>query len=327
VASGAIARVTAQAPVVVSALSARAGHVALLKSSDEAPSELYALEMGRLRKLTSHNDQWLSHVQLGAVEDVQFKSKDGTDIHGLIVKPPTYAPGQKYPLVLWIHGGPNTQDEHAFNLDGYRFAHQMFAAEGFAVLGVNYRGSAGRGAAYARAIFADWGHTEVEDLLSGAEYAVARGIAEPSKLFVGGWSYGGMLTDYTIASDGRFKAAISGAGCGNPIVMYGSDQFIYEYNQELGPPWENTAAWLRLAYPFFHADRIHTPTLFIGGARDFDVPIAGSEQMYQALRTLGVPTELVIYPDQYHVITRPSLIVDLIQRMTGWWARYLPSPR
>jgi dipeptidyl aminopeptidase/acylaminoacyl peptidase len=135
---------------------------------------LYAVEGTRLRKLTDHNAGWMSRVQLGAVEDVRFKSKDQTEIHGILVKPPKYVAGRTYPLVLWIHGGPNTQDEHAFHLDGYQFQ-QLFAAAGFVVLGVNYRGSSGRGANFARSIYADWGHREVEDVLSGVDYVASLG--------------------------------------------------------------------------------------------------------------------------------------------------------
>ena len=122
-----------------------------------------------------------------------------------------------------------------------------------------------------------------------------------------GWSYGGILTNYTIATDGRFKAAISGAGSSNQISMYGTDMYIQQYEQELGPPWKSQELWIKLSYPFFHADRIHTPTLFMGGEKDFNVPLLGSEQMYQALRSLGVDSQLVIYPGQFHGLTTPEL--------------------
>ena len=186
------------------------------------------------------------------------------------------------------------------------------------MLAVNYRGGTGRGARFAHAIAADWGHHEVEDLLAGVDWAVSEGIADPERLGVGGWSYGGILTDYTIASDTRFKAAISGAGSGDQIAMYGADEYISQYDAELGPPWRDTALWLKLSYPFFHADRIHTPTLFMGGDKDFNVPIVGGEQMYQALRTLGVPTQLIVYPGEYHIFSRPSFLVDRWTRFLDW---------
>jgi dipeptidyl aminopeptidase/acylaminoacyl peptidase len=322
---GAITREAAAGSFVVSALSSAAGHTALLESNDGGLAEVYALEAGQLRKLTAHNDAFLAELQLGAVEDIRFKSKDGAEIHGLMVKPPAFVPGRKYPTVLWIHGGPNGQDEHSLVLDGYQFEPQMFAAKGFVVLRVNYRGGSGRGAAFARAIFADWGHKEVEDLLAGVDHLVASGIADADRLAIGGWSYGGILTDYTIAADRRFKAAISGAGSADQLATYGSDQYVLQYNNELGPPWRNTALWLKVSYPFFHADRIHTPTLFMGGDKDFNVPIIGGEQMYQSLRTLGVPAQLIVYPGQHHVFTRPSFIKDLAERMSAWLDRCLPA--
>jgi dipeptidyl aminopeptidase/acylaminoacyl peptidase len=321
--SGSIVRQYAATASVIAAVSTRGGHTALLESSDGALAEVSALESGKLRRLTAHNAPLLAELQLGAVEELRFKSRDGTEIHGLLVKPPSFVPGRKYPTVLWIHGGPNGQDEHSLVLDGYQFEPQMFAAKGYVVLRVNYRGGSGRGSAFAKAIFADWGHKEVEDLLAGVDTLVARGIADPDRLAIGGWSYGGILTDYTIAGDARFKAAISGAGSANQLATYGSDEYVLQYNNELGPPWRKTALWLKVSYPYFHADRIHTPTMFLGGEKDFNVPINGGEQMYQALRTLGVPAQLIVYPGQHHVFTRPSFVVDLARRMSDWLDRYV----
>jgi dipeptidyl aminopeptidase/acylaminoacyl peptidase len=311
--------------LVVDGKSSAGGHTAVDLSTDVAPEEIYGLENGKLRKLTSHNDALIAEWQLGAVENISFKSKDGTEIHGLMVKPPAYDAAKKYPLVLWIHGGPNGQDAHAlpFSIYPLQVERQIFAAQGYVVMAINYRGSNGRGAEFSRSILGDWGNKEVADLQAGVDWAIAKGIADPDKLGVGGWSYGGILTDYLIASDPRFKVAISGAGSANQLSMYGSDQYILQYNNELGPPWKSQDTWIKVSYPFFHADRIHTPTLFLGGQADFNVPIIGSEQMYQALRTLGVPTELVVYPEQFHLFTRPSYIHDRLQRYVAWFGKYL----
>jgi dipeptidyl aminopeptidase/acylaminoacyl peptidase len=310
---------------VSSQLSTAGGHTAVLASSDTAAPEIFALENGKLRKLTSHNDALLSELQLGAVQDISFKSKDGTEIHGMMIKPPTYDHAKKYPTLLWIHGGPNGQDDHAlpFNTYPLQLERQIFAAHGYVVLAINYRGSNGRGVEFARSIFADWGNKEVADLLAAVDFAVASGVADPERLGIGGWSYGGMLTDYTIATDSRFKAAVSGAGLANALALYGADQYIFQYTNELGQPWKSPDAWMKVSYPFLHADRIHTPTLFLGGQNDFNVPIIGSEQMYQALRSLDIPTQLVIYPEQFHLFTRPSYIHDRLQRYLAWFDTYL----
>ena len=303
-------------------------HVAVVASNDSSVPEVYAVELQGLRKLTHHNDAEMAELAFGAVEDISFPSRDGTIIHGLMVKPADYRAGQAYPTILWIHGGPNGQDSHGMSADTYplELERQWFAAHGYVVLAVNYRGSSGRGAAFAQAIAADWGHKEVADLLGAVDYAVREKIADPHRLGVGGWSYGGILTDYTIASDTRFKAAISGAGSGNQIATYGTDEYILQYNAELQPPWAATPLWLKVSYPFFHADRIKTPTLFLGGDKDFNVPIAGGEQMYAALRTLGVPAQLIVYPGQHHLLTRPSYIKDRLQRYLAWFDRYLAAP-
>ena len=322
-ADGAIERLAG--PIVVNELVTAAGHTAVLAADDHAPFEVFALEAGKLRALTAHNRALFSELTLGSVEDIAFASRDGTQIHGQIVRPPGYVHGRRYPTIVWIHGGPNGQDDHSLLLESYgpQLERQLFATRGYVALAINYRGSTGRGAGFARAILADWGHLEVEDLRAGVDYAIAAGIADPSRLGIGGWSYGGLLTDYTIASDTRFKAAISGAGSGNQLSTYGSDEYVLQYDAELGPPWKNTPLWLKVSYPFFHADRIRTPTLFLGGDRDFNVPIVGGEQMYQALRTLGVPTELIVYPGEHHSLERPSFLVDRYQRYLAWMAQYL----
>jgi len=185
------------------------------------------------------------------------------------------------------------------------------------------RGSAGRDAKFQTAIFADWGHFEVVDLLAGVDAAIAKGIADPARLGIGGWSYGGISTNYTIATDPRFKAAVSGAGSSLQATMYGTDQYVLQYNLEMGPPWKNPDVWMKVSYPFFKADRIKTPTLFMCSESDFNVPCAGAEQMYQALRTEGVETQLVIYPGQNHALTVPSYRRDRLQRYLDWFDKHL----
>lgn len=315
-------------PVTLIGESNAADHVVLLATSDHRPPELFAYEGGTLRPLTTHNDALLAGIEFGRVEDIEFKSRDGTAIQGQLIKPPHYVAGHRYPTILWIHGGPEGQDQRELIVQGYSpsLERQLLAAQGYVVLAVNYRGSSGRGRQFQQSILADWGHKEVADLLAAVDYATAAGIADPAKLGIGGWSYGGILTDYTIASDARFKAAISGAGSADQIAMYGHDEYILQYDAEIGPPWKATARWLELSYPFFHADRIHTPTLFLGGEKDFNVPITGGEQMYMALRTLGIPSELVVYPGEFHVFTRPSFIKDRADRYIAWFAKYLKSP-
>ena len=312
-----------QGPGMISAMEqGRDGRVAVLAAGDTSHGEIYALEDGTLRKLTHHNDAILAEFKLGATEEFSCKARDGNEVHGLLVKPPDYEPGKKYPTLLRIHGGPNGQDAHSFS-----FERQLFAANGYVVVAVNYRGSSGRGAAYQAAISADWGNKEVIDLQAAMDYVVSIGLADPDRLGVGGWSYGGILTDAIIAKDHRFKAATSGAGTAFPIALYGVDQYIMQYDEEIGAPWKvGLEPWIRISYAFLHADQITTPTLFLGGEKDFNVPLVGGEQMYQALRSLNVPTQLVIYPGQNHGIARPSYQKDRMERYLAWYAKYLKGP-
>ena len=296
------------------------GGLAVIASTPTEVPEIYALEAGKLRRLSHQNDEWVKALQPSTTEGFSAKAKDGAEVHGIIVKPITYLPGRRYPALLRIHGGPNGQDSYSWS-----FERELFAANGYVVVAVNYRGSNGRGSAYQKAIFADWGNKEVVDLLAAMDYVQSLDYVDPSRLGIGGWSYGGILTNYTIATDGRFKAAISGAGSSNQISMYGTDMYITQYENELGPPWKNQDLWIKLSYPFFHADRIHTPTLFMGGEKDFNVPLLGGEQMYQALRSLGVDSQLVIYPNQYHGITIPSYKKDRLERYVAWYDKYLRS--
>jgi dipeptidyl aminopeptidase/acylaminoacyl peptidase len=318
VAGGAVDKLTTGRRTVSSLSLGKDGVITLLSGTATEPPDAHVLEGGALRRLTKANDALLAELQLATTEDVTSKSKDGTEVHSILVKPAGYVVGKKYPMLLIIHGGPNGQDQHSFSFD-----REFYAANGYVVLSVNYRGSSSRGAAYQKAIFADWGNKEVVDLLGAVDGVVAAGIADPDRLGIGGWSYGGILTDYTIATDPRFKAAVSGAGSALQLTMYGTDQYIVQYENEIGVPWKARDLWLKISYPFFQADRIKTPTLFMGGEKDFNVPIVGGEQMYQALKSLGVDTQLVIYPGQFHGLTTPSYQRDRLERYLGWFDKYL----
>jgi dipeptidyl aminopeptidase/acylaminoacyl peptidase len=294
------------------------GKVAVLASTPTVPAEVFAIEGEGLRRLSRQNDDWLAAVRLAPVEEISFKSRDGTPIQGFLVRPVDYRAGSRVPAVLRIHGGPVSQFANEFDLEW-----QLLAAQGFAVVAANPRGSSGRGEKFSTAIWADWGNKDGQDVLAAVDYAVAAGVADPGRLGVGGWSYGGILTNQVIARDRRFKAAVSGAGQSNALAGYGTDQYVREYEAELGTPWANPEAYTRVSFPFFHADRIVTPTLFLCGEQDFNVPLLNSEQMYQALRSLGRETELVIYPGEYHQIRKPSYRRDRLERYLGWYGRYL----
>lgn len=284
----------------------------------QTPNELYALENTGLRRLTHATDSFLAPLQTIKVEGFQSRSSDSTLVSGILYRPSNAPANTKLPLIMYIHGGPVGQDDYEYDLH-----RNMLAAAGYAVVGINYRGSSGRGKDYIRAIYGDWGDKEVMDILGANDYLVKQGIADSSRMAIAGWSYGGILTDYTIASTTRFKAASSGAGSALQLSMYGVDEYVTQYETELGPPWKNPDLWIKLSYPFFHVDKIKTPTLFMASQKDFNVPSVGAEQMYQALKSIGIPTELIIYPGQFHEITVPSYMQYRFTRYLDWFGKYL----
>lgn len=287
-------------------------------STPDMPFELQCVSASRKPQYLTQHNAWLRNIELARTEVISYTGKDGTQLQGLMLKPQNYQKGRRYPTIVRLHGGPVYQFSQEFMQDW-----QAYASAGFVVVGINPRGSSGNGFEFAKAIYADWGNKDVQDVLAGVDYVVQLGIADPGRLGLGGWSYGSILTNYVIASDTRFKAAVSGAGVSNSLAAYGYDQYTREYELELGTPWANKDVYEQVSYPFLHADRIKTPTLFQCSELDFNVPCQGAMQMYQALRSLNVPTQLVVYPDQHHSLNVPSYIEDRIQRNIEWYTRYL----
>jgi len=306
--------------VVVSAYTvAKSGDLAVLVTSMDRPAEIFTTSSsgGAATRITNVNDAFLAKIRMVIPEYVRFKSKDGTTVAGYLFKPLDYVAGKKYPTLLHPHGGPVGAYYGEFN----HFS-QLFAANGYVVLEPNPRGSSGYGQDYCKAIYADWGNKDYQDDMGMVEYAIAQGVADPDKLGVGGWSYGGISTDFIIAQTTRFKAAISGAGSAFFASLYGHDQYILDYDVELGHPWDQRAVWEKIS-PFYKVANITTPTLFMGGEIDWNVPIVGSEQMYEAMKSLGRETELVVYPGEYHGFKTPSHIKDRLERHLSWYAHYV----
>lgn len=299
--------------------AAKDGALAAAISTMDRPYELFTAPAGKLTRLSHANDAWLANFKLSQGEYVSFKSKDGTIVHGYMYKPLDYKPGVKYPTILRPHGGP----VWAYYAEFQDLA-QLFAANGYVVLFPNPRGSSGYGQDYCKAIFAAWGDKDYQDDMAFVDYAIAQDIADPDKLGVGGWSYGGISTDFIIGHTSRFKAAISGAGSAEFVSMWGHDEYVRDYIAELGLPWEHRDVWDRVA-PFWHVKDIQTPTMFVGGNIDWNVPVLGGEQMYQSLKALGRDTLLVVYPDEYHEFKTPSHIKDLNERYLAWYAHYVKT--
>jgi dipeptidyl aminopeptidase/acylaminoacyl peptidase len=293
---------------------------ALLISEPYLPSEVFGLEgVGEPKQLSRTNHALLSEVRLGVMENIHFKSKDGTEIEGFVVKPPDFEAGKRYPTLLRPHGGPVSQYSNRFYAD-----FQIFAGAGYVVVFANPRGSSGYGEDFSKAIWADWGNKDFEDVMAAVDHVIELGYADPERLGVGGWSYGGILTNYVITKTDRFKAAISGASETNYLACYGTDHYQRQWEKELGLPWENRELYLKLS-PLTYVENIVTPTLIMCGEVDWNVPLNQSEQLYQSLRRLGRDTMLVIYPGQSHGIRKPTYQKDRYERYLDWYAKYLKS--
>lgn len=283
----------------------------------DLPGEIFASVKGKSQQLTHINQEVLNGLDFMRAERISFKSRDGTPLEGFVFKPPAFDAKKKYPAILWIHGGPNEQDT-----DEWYFRPQFLASQGYVVLNVNYRGSTGYGKDFQRSIFADWGKKEVDDLLSGVDFLISQGYVDPNRLGMGGHSYGAILTNYLLVKTDRFHAAITDAGESNYLMDYGVDQYVLDWEAEVGKPWEKPARYMELS-PYFHLDQVKTPTLVVCGQEDWNVPLINSEQLYLSLRRLGVDTQLIVYPEQPHEFWRPSYIKDRMQRYVAWYDRYL----
>ncbi len=302
----------------ISAIDVAAGGAiaARIENANHGP-ELYSLTRGRLQRLTQINDAFLKSVATGSKEKVSFKSADGTVVEAFVTKPPGFDPSRKYPTILHIHGGPVGQVAW-----GYDFRAQYFAANGYVFVEPNPRGSTGRGQAFVRGIYLTWGITDYDDVIAAVDYVVAQGSADPERLAVTGYSYGGYMTNVVITRTGRFKAAASGAGHSLIYANYGHDIYQKWYNWELGVPWENREKYDRLS-PLLQAGQVTTPTIFLGGRDDWNVPVLNAELFYQSLRKRGIDTQLVVYPDSHHGGWIPEFQKDYLLRVRQWFDQHL----
>jgi dipeptidyl aminopeptidase/acylaminoacyl peptidase len=296
---------------------AKNGAIAARVETGNRGPEIFSVLKGKLTRLTQNNDAFLESVALGEKETVEFKSADGTIVQAFVTKPPGFVAGRKYPTILHIHGGPVGQFGWGFD-----FEPQYFAANGYVVVEPNPRGSTGRGQDFVRAIYQTWGITDYDDVIAAVDYAITAGYADPERLAVTGYSYGGYMTNVVITRTNRFKAAASGAGHSYIVANYGHDIYQKWYNWELGPPWEKREKYDRLS-PLLQAGKVTTPTIFLGGREDWNVPLLNAELFYQSLRKRGIDTQLVVYPDTHHGDWAPEFERDYLNRVQEWFDKYL----
>ncbi len=295
------------------------GIIAARITEPTLPSEIFSLESGKLKKVTTVNDELLSGLHLSQIETIAYKSADNWNIEGFIYKPIGYEAGKKYPTILRIHGGPMSQYTY-----GFAFHAQLFAANGYVVVMINPRGSTGYGEDFGLSILRNYGNKDCQDVIKGVDIAIEKGYSDPERLGVGGWSYGGILTNQVITRTTRFKAAASGASTSLSIANYGHDMYHRWYEYEFGLPWEgNNRDHYEKQSPLNKVAKIKTPTLLLCGEKDWNVPVINSEILYQSLKRLGIDTELIVYPGQSHSGFPPSYNKDVYERYLAWFKKYL----
>lgn len=308
--------VTGQRMVTDFALGAR-NQLAGIVNQDTQPGELFVSQGSDIQIITEANKSLLNQLQLARTEEIHFEAPDGWPIEGFVTFPVGFEHGQKYPAILRIHGGPVGQYGH-----GFSFESQLLAARGYVVVRSNPRGSSGYGQDFTMGLYQGWGEKDYQDVLAAVDHVIAQGYVDPERLGVGGYSYGGILTNYLLGQTDRFKAAVSGAGSGHYLASYGHDEYRVWYETELGLPWESRELWERLS-PFNYIHRATTPTMFFGGDKDWNVPIQGSEQLYQVMKRVGIETRLVVYPGEHHGGWSFANEKDAWLRRLAWYDRFL----
>jgi dipeptidyl aminopeptidase/acylaminoacyl peptidase len=303
-------------------LSANGMVVACSIEKPHAAAEVFAgPRTGMLAPLTHLNPQ-LDGIEWGETEDISWKAKDGLEITGILIKPVSYEPGHRYPLIVQPHGGPEGAEVNGFQIDGG----QLLAAHGYAVLIPNFRGSAGRGVAYTLEDNRHFGDGDFQDIMAGVDDMIRRGIADPAQLGIGGWSYGGYLSAWAVTQTNRFKAAVMGYGVSSWFRLMGDTPqplWTVQVHFETSP-YDDPHAFLRNS-PIEFAKQVRTPVLILHGTMDPWVSPSQSREFFRALKHFNVPTELVMYPREGHGFHEPMHRKRAMERVLAWYDRYVKN--
>lgn len=322
--SGAGVRALSSGPQMLGLSSvSRSGIAAGTRSTSNAPPDVVRIDISRgataaVTQLTRVNDDLLAKVKLGAVEEIWLPSTGGARVHGWIVKPPSFDPSQKYPLIMEIHGGP-----HGMYNVGFSYMYQNFAANGYVVLYTNPRGSTGYGSAFGNAIERRYPGVDYEDLMAAVDTVVNRGYIDTRRMYVGGCSGGGVLSSWVIGNTNRFAAAAVRCPVVNWLSMAGqTDVPLFTYNFFDKPFWEDPAPWLATS-PLMKVGNVTTPTLIMTGELDLRTPMPQSEEYFAALQMRGVPSALLRFEGEYHGTgSKPSNFMRTQLYMMSWYRKW-----
>lgn len=301
-------------------------HLAFVWETLDAAPEVHVVPVAKLSEppaeaLSSVNSD-LPRPPMGKTELVTWNSFDGLEIEGLLTTPVGYQSGRRYPLILQIHGGPAGVFSQTFTGSVGAYQTQTLAQRGYAILRPNPRGSTGYGKDFRYANIRDWGYGDYQDIMAGVDQAIDRGVADPERLFVMGWSYGGYLTSYVVTRTERFRAASMGAGLPNLVSMVHTtdiqDYLVAHMGAEL---WDDYAVYEKHS-AMYRLAKITTPTQIIHGAEDLRVPFDQGRELYIGLQRRGVPTEMVVYPRTPHGPREPKFVMDVTPRILTWFAKH-----
>jgi dipeptidyl aminopeptidase/acylaminoacyl peptidase len=326
-ADGSLRQLTKETGVVSGAFDVETGLFLFTYTNPSQPADYYVAQPGTI----SERDMWVrvsdanpqvSGFRLGQYETVRWPSKDGQTVEGILVRPVDYQPGKRCPLIVQVHGGPASAEVNRFSGSYGSYAH-VFAGNGYAVLQPNYRGSDNYGEKFRMQISGDYFRLGFDDIMTGVDYLIARGIADPDKMGMMGWSAGGHWSNWALTHTDRFKAISSGAGAVNWISMYAeTDQQAPREFYFKGKPWENWEHYLEVS-PLRYIQNAKTPTLIHVGEADQRVPKPQSDELHMALKKLGVPTEYIVYPGMPHGLTEPRYQMVKMVAEFNWFEKWI----
>lgn len=304
----------------------RAGSaITFIRTDLSHPAEVWTARAdgGAACQVSREQDELHAAVELPVADSMWVRGADGTPVQGWLMKPAGWTAGRSYPMVLYVHGGPH-------GMYGYNFidAFPLLAARGYAVLFLNPRGSTGYGQSFADGTVNNWGGGDYGDLMAGVDAALARnGWIDSTRLYVAGHSYGGFMTNWIVTRTPRFRAAMAGASVSNLVSFYGTSVYPDLIETEFGGVPVNDWNLLWQWSPLAHVSAVRTPVLFLNGEADNDVPITQAQEMYMALRKMGVEARMVRYPGEGHSINfRPKHHQDYLERMIGWFDAHGGAP-
>jgi len=306
-------------------INSKGSTIAFERTSLAMPAEVFAANSDgtNARQLTHHNEPILANIEMNAPETFWFVSGDGVKVQAMVIKPPKFETGKKYPLLVLLHGGPQTMWSNAW---GYRWNAQVFSSPGYVSLMINRRGSTGYGQKFTDEITNDWGGKAYVDVMKGIDAAVAKyNYIDGSKVAAAGGSYGGYMADWIATHTNRFKAIISHAGIYDKAAMYATEELWFEEHDMQGTPWSAAENYKKWSPSTYAADlgKYKTPTLIIAGERDYRVPYTQSLEFFSALQRQGVPSKLVVFPDEGHWVLKPQNAEFWYKTFLDWLAKYL----